>query len=100
MTNSTKLDENIERVENFRAWKYKIMLILKEHDLDGYIKEEVKEPEGEEEKSKQKKDMIKVKKIISKSIKDHLKYKVSSKNTPKELFDALTNIFEGKNINR
>ena len=24
----------------------------------------------------------------------------SSKNAPKEMFDALTNIFEGKNVNR
>ena len=38
------------------------MLILEEHDLDGFIKEYVKEPEGEEAKAKHKKDMIKVKK--------------------------------------
>ena len=76
------------------------MLILEEHDLYGYIKEEVKEPKGEEEKYKQNKDMIKVKRIIAKYIKDHLISQVSSKNTPKEVFDALTNMFEGKNINR
>ena len=40
------------------------MLILKEHDLDDFIKEEVKEPEGEEENAKHKNDMIKVKMII------------------------------------
>ena len=44
MKNNTKLDENIEGAENFRAWKYIIMLILEEHDLDGFIKEDVKEP--------------------------------------------------------
>ena len=48
------------------------MLILEEHDLDGFIKEEVKEPKGEEEKSKHKKYMIKVKRIIDNSIKDQL----------------------------
>ena len=52
MTNSANIDENIEGAENFRAWKYRIMLILEENDLYGYIKEEVKEPKGEEEKSK------------------------------------------------
>ena len=51
MTNNTKLDEKLEGAENFRAWKYRIMLILEEHDLDGFIKEDVKEPEGEEAKS-------------------------------------------------
>ena len=44
--------------------------------------------------------MIKVKRIIANSIKDHLISQVSSKNTPKEVFDALTNMFEGKKINR
>ena len=99
MTNSTKLDENIEGAKKFRAWKYRIMLILEEHDLDGFIKEYVKEPEREEENSKQKKDMTKVKWIIANSIKDHLISQVSSKNNPKEMFDARTNMFEGKNIN-
>ena len=40
MTNNTKLDEKLEGAENFRAWKYIIMLILEEHDLNGFIKEE------------------------------------------------------------
>ena len=100
MTNNTKLDENIEGAKNFRAWKYIIMLILGEHDLDGFVKEDVKEPEGEEAKAKQKKDMIKVKRIIANSIKDHLIPQASSKNTPKKMFDALTILLEGKNINR
>ena len=38
-------------------------------------------------------------KIIDDSIKDHLIPQVSSLKTPKEMFDSLTNIFEGKNIN-
>ena len=44
MTNNNKHDTNLEGAENFRAWKYIIMLILEEHDLNGFIKEEVKEP--------------------------------------------------------
>ena len=47
-----------------------------------------------------KKDMIKFSRIIANSIKDHLIPRVSSKNTPKEMFDVLTSLFEGKNINR
>ena len=42
---------------------------------------------------------FKAKKIIVDSIKDHLIPQVSSLKTPKEMFDSLTNIFEGKNIN-
>ena len=40
------------------------------------------------------------KRIIADSIKDHLIPHVSSLKTPKTMFDALTNLFEGKNINR
>ena len=95
MTKSTKLDEKLEGAKNFRAWKYRIMLILEENDLEGFIKEEVAEPEEDEAKAKYKKDMIKAKRIIADSIKDHLIPQVSSRRTPKEMFDALSSLFEG-----
>ena len=78
MMNHTKLEDNIEGDENFRAWKYRISLILEENDLDKYVTEEVPEPEGEETKATHKKNMIKSKRIIADSIKDHLIPHVSS----------------------
>ena len=100
MTNNTKFDEKVDGAENFRAWKYIIMLIFEERDLEGYIKDEVKEPKGEEEKAKHNNDMIKVRMIIANSIKDHFILHVSSKNTIKEIFEGLTSMFEGKHIKR
>ena len=47
-----------------------------------------------------KNNLIKAKKIIVDSIKDHLIPQVSFVKTPKEMFDVLTNLFKGKNINR
>ena len=44
--------------------------------------------------------MLKAKRIVVDSMKDHLIPQVSSKNTPKEMFDALTILFGGKDINR
>jgi len=38
---STKLVDKLEGVENFRAWKYGIALILEENDLTRFVKEEV-----------------------------------------------------------
>ena len=69
------------------------MFILEENDLEGFIKEEVANPEEDEAKAKYKKDMIKAKRIISDSIKDNLR-------TPKEMSDALSSLFEEENINR
>ena len=54
----TKLNDKLEGIENYRAWKYIIGLILKENDLEKYIKDEVAEPEEAEAKEKHRKDMI------------------------------------------
>ena len=90
----------LEGANNFRAWKYRVRLILEEHDLQGFIENEVSKPEGEEAKARHKKSLIKAKRIIANSIKDHLIPHVSSLKTPKEMFDALSHLYEGKNINR
>ena len=79
---STKLEDKLEGIENFQAWKYRIGLIFQENDLDKYIKDEVAEPEESEAKEKHKKDVIRAQRIIDDSIKDHLIPQVSSKKTP------------------
>ena len=82
MAPSTKLEEKLEGIENFRAWKHRIGLILKENDLDKYIANEVTEPKEAEAKEKHKKDLIRAQRIIVDSIKDHLIPQVASKKTP------------------
>ena len=99
MSHHTKHDEKLEGAENFRAWKYRISLVLEENKLDSYIHEEVPVTEGDEEKALHKKNMVMEKRIIVDSIKDHLIPQVSSLKTPKSMFDALTKFFEGMNIN-
>ena len=47
-----------------------------------------------------KKNLVKVKRIIAYSIKDHITPHVSYLKTPKEVSDALTKLFKGKNINQ
>ena len=44
MAPSTKLEDKLESIENFLAWKYRIGLILKENGLEKYIKDEATEP--------------------------------------------------------
>ena len=97
---STNIVEKLEGIDNFHARKYRIGLILAENDLSRFIKEEVEEPEDAIEKAKHQKDSIRAQRIIADSIKDHLILYVSSKETPKEMFDALSKLYEGKNINR
>ena len=82
MAHQTQLDDKLMGVDNFRAWKYKISLILEENDLDQCINKEVPYP-GDETKDIHKNNLVKVKRIIADSIKDHLIPHVSSLKTPK-----------------
>ena len=99
MAPSTKLEDKLEGIENFRAWKYRIGLIVEENDVAKYMKEEVAEPEKDEAKEKHKKDLIRAMRIIVDSIKDHLIHQVSSKETPQEMYDSLSKMYEGRNFN-
>jgi hypothetical protein len=56
MTASTKIDEKLEGAENFRAWKYRVGLLLEEHDLERFVEEKVPGPEEDEAKAKHKKN--------------------------------------------
>ena len=67
--------------------------------MDSYINEEVPVLEGDESKALHKNKMVMAKRIIADSIKDHLIPQMSSLKTPKAMFDSLTKLFEGKNIN-
>ena len=51
-------------------------------------------------KALHKKNLVKDKNIIADSIKNHLIPQLSSLKTPKDMFDSLTKLFEGKNINQ
>ena len=85
MSHHTKLEENLEGVDNFRAWKHRISLVLEENELDSYISEEFLVPEGDEAKALHKKNLIMAKRIIVDSIKDHLIPQVSSLKTKKNV---------------
>ena len=75
-------------------------LILKDNDIEKYIEKEDAEPDEAEAKEKHKNDLIRAQRIIVYSIKDHLISQVSYKKTPKEIYDALTRMYKGRNINR
>jgi macrodomain Ter protein organizer (MatP/YcbG family) len=100
MSASIKLVDKLEGVENFCAWKYRIALILEENDIARFIEENVPEPADAAAREKHQKDTVRAKRIIADSIKDHLIPQVASKKTRKEMFDALTRLYEGRNINR
>ena len=90
----------MEGLENFLSWKYRIGLILRKNGLEKFLKNEIAEPKEVEAKEKHEQDLIKAMRIIPDSIKGHLIPQMSSKKTPKQMYDALYRMYEGKKINR
>ena len=66
------LDDKLGEAKNFRAWKYRISLVLEENKLDNYLSGEIPAPEGDEVKALHKNNLVKAKKIIVDSIMDLL----------------------------
>ena len=99
MAPSTKIEDKLEGIEKFLGWKYRIGLILIENGLDKYIKHEIAEPTEFEAKEKHEQDLVKEMRIIVDSIKDHLIPQMSSKKTPKQMYNSLSGMYEGRNIN-
>ena len=44
MAPTTKLEDNLDGIENFLAWNYSIGSIIKDNGIKKYIKEEFLEP--------------------------------------------------------
>ena len=78
MTNHARLMTSLVKLTTLKHAKYRISLVLEENELDTYISGEVPIPKGDETKSLQKKKLVKPKRIIVYSIKDHLIPQVSS----------------------
>ena len=99
MAPSTKLADKLEGIENLWAWKYRIGLIYRDNYLNKYIKGEDTKTKEDEAKEKHKKDLIREMRIIVDSRKHHLIPQVSSKETPKEMYDSLSRMYKGRNLN-
>ena len=100
MTNHTSLMTSLVRLTNSKHRSIGSHWFLKKMKLDTYISGKVPVPEGYEAKALHKNKLVKSKKIIADSIKDHIIPQVYSLKTSKEMFDSFTKLFEGKNINQ
>jgi hypothetical protein len=98
MSTSMRVEDRLDGADNFRSWKRILLLILEENELLDHIKQMLPELEEEDAKAKFRKNEVKAKRILTDSIKDHLIPNVLELKTPKEMFDALTKLYESKNM--
>ena len=72
MVNSLRLEDKLEGANNFRSWRTRILFVLEENEIQNHVKTEITEPEGEEKKTKYRKNEGKAKRILIDLVKDHL----------------------------
>jgi uncharacterized protein YkvS len=95
---------------NFRAWNTRIDLILSKNKVLDIVKGKIVEPEFEEGKEKELRDVavmenfrdndINSMSIIVDSIKYHLIPYISHLDSSKNMYDSLTNLFSIRNIGK
>jgi hypothetical protein len=96
MVATLRFEDRLDGVLNFNSWKARVINLLEENDLDGYVTRVVEEPTDDNEKADYKKNQAKAKRIIFYSVKDHLIPIISPLKTAKECFGALIKLFETK----
>ena len=89
-----KAEDRLTGSENFTAWKYRILSLCTEHDLEDFITGEVEEPTTAAARAAFKRKQAKARNIILGSVKDNLVPILGPLSTPKECYDALADLFE------
>jgi hypothetical protein len=108
MTNSMKFENKLDGASNFRVCKTRIDLILDKNKVLDIVKGKIMNPEFEEGKEKEPKNVGAMEKfkdvdinsmsIIVYSIKYRLISYISHLDSSKKMYDALTNLFSVRNI--
>lgn len=100
MVTTLRVKDRLDGALNFNSWKARIMNLLEESDLDGYVTRAVEEPTDDAEKASYKKNQAKAKRFIYDSVKDHLIPIISPLKNVKECYNALVKLFEIKTPSR
>ena len=95
-SSSVKAEDRFVGAANFNAWKYRIVNILEENDLEDFISREIEEPTTNTARASYKRKQTKAKRIIFYSIKDNMTPIIGHLRTAKDCFDALKNLYEKK----
>jgi hypothetical protein len=73
-------------------------MILDENDILEHVTVGVLEPKEEEKKTKHKKNEKKAKRIVSDLVKDHLIPHISELRATRQMYEALSRLYEIKDI--
>ena len=93
---SMRAEDRLVGDSNLNTWKARVMNLLEEYDLDGYITSVIEEPFTNVGRANYNRNQAKPKRVIFDSVKDYLMLVITPLNTAKELFYTLVNLYEMK----
>jgi hypothetical protein len=104
MATGLRVEERLDREENFGAWKERMILLMQENELSDIVENTtthpVVVPTNASLHAAYTKKSIKAKRIILDTIKDHLIPHLTGKENAYEMWDSLTKLYQSTNENR
>ena len=90
----------MEGASNYVIWKSRIEFLLDEHDLKALIDSAVAEPLDAAHLRALKKNIARAKRLILDGVKDHIVPHIATKNTAREMWVGLENLYQGSSEQR
>lgn len=92
--------DRLDGASNYVIWKARMSRCLDENFLNVYVDSVVAEPTNPDLIKKYKGEMAKIKRMILDGIKDHIVCQIAGRDTAKEMWDALSTLYQGSSMQR
>lgn len=100
MSTSLRVEDKLDGASNFSPWKEQIMLILEVNDLLDLTKPIVTPPTVATQLAEHNKKDAKARILILDAVRDHIILQLSGKKSTKEMWEALTKLYQSDNHNK
>ena len=98
--NHVRIEDRLDGASNFSSWKTRLLIILREMELENHIETNLPMPENESKKATWTRHNNKAMKIIIDWIKDHTLPSIANLKTAFDMFSTIQNTFEINNTSR
>ena len=100
VVNGLRNQDRLDGASNFIIWKAKILAVLDKNHIKDYALRMVVVPVDVDPLKKYKEAQAKAKCMILDGVKDHVIPHIAKKDTAKEMWEALTTLYEGTFVQR
>ena len=88
MVNHVRIEDRLDEASNFSSWETRLLIILREMELENHIETNLPMPANESEKATWKRHNNKAMKIIIDSVKDHILPSIANLKTAFDMFST------------